>query len=321
MSYIEWIRKRVGTRKIFLVFSSVVLGDENGRVLLQRRTDFDVWGLPGGVLEIDEDIETCARRELLEETGLTAGDLSLLGVYTHPKFDVTYPNGDRVQPFTICFAGTGTVSGGQARADGKETSALAFFDVNELKELDVPIWYQAMLRDARRGGPPAFTKPYAAAQVVDQIRDIRPFIGTERLIAPGAVVAVVRDDGRILMTRRVDDGEWDFPGGFSDLGENVAHTAVREIKEETGYDIQVERIIGVFSHPHFHYTYPHGDRVKNVGVMFRARLVGGRPKLDAEELLEMAWMTPDEIDACVPDGIGRLYTATIAHLDDGYFVD
>ncbi|MCP4357309.1 MAG: NUDIX domain-containing protein [Chloroflexi bacterium] len=319
MSYIEWIRKRVGTRKIFLVFSSVVLWDEYGRVLLQHRTDFDVWGLPGGVLEINEDIEMCTRRELLEETGLTAGDLSLVGVYTHPKFDVTYPNGDRVQPFTICFAGQ--VSGGQARVDGTETAALGFFEAKELNELDIPIWYQAMLHDVRRGGPPAFTKPFAAVSTMDQIRDIRPFIGTERLIAPGAVAVVARDDGRILMTRRVDDGEWDFPAGFSDLGENVAHTAVREVKEETGYDIQVERIIGVFSHPLFHYTYPNGDRVKNVGVLFRVRLVGGRPKLDVAELLEIAWMTPDEIAACVPDKIGRLYTATIAHLDDGYFVD
>ena len=61
ISYVDWLRKKIGTRKVFLPFSSVVARDEHGRILLQRRTDFDFWGLPGGVLELDEDLETCAR--------------------------------------------------------------------------------------------------------------------------------------------------------------------------------------------------------------------------------------------------------------------
>ena len=85
MAYIEWIRSRVGHQKIFLAFAAIVLRDDRGRVLLQRRTDFDFWGLPGGVLELGEDIQTCARRELLEETGLTAANLSLVGVYSEPR--------------------------------------------------------------------------------------------------------------------------------------------------------------------------------------------------------------------------------------------
>ena len=48
MAYIEWLREKVGRRKVFLVFGTVVLRDENGRILLQRRTDFSFWGLPGG---------------------------------------------------------------------------------------------------------------------------------------------------------------------------------------------------------------------------------------------------------------------------------
>ena len=86
-SYIEWLRERVGRRKIFLVFGTVVLRDENGRILLQRRTDFDFWGLPGGVMELGEDIEACARRELLEETGYAADEIVLIGTVTpNPAF-------------------------------------------------------------------------------------------------------------------------------------------------------------------------------------------------------------------------------------------
>ncbi|MCP5095483.1 MAG: NUDIX domain-containing protein, partial [Chloroflexi bacterium] len=148
MSYIEWIRSCVGNRKIFLVFATVIVRDENGRFLLQRRTDFDFWGLPGGVLEIDEDIETCARRELKEETGLTVGDLTLTGIYTHPRYDVVYPNGDQVQQFTACFMGR--MNGGVMQVDGVETSHQQFFAAEELSQLHLPLWYRDMLMDVQQ---------------------------------------------------------------------------------------------------------------------------------------------------------------------------
>ena len=62
ISYVDWLRKQVGTHKVFLPFSSIILRDEQSRILLQQRTDFDFWGLPGGVLELDEDLESCAPR-------------------------------------------------------------------------------------------------------------------------------------------------------------------------------------------------------------------------------------------------------------------
>lgn len=79
MEYIPWIRSKVGSRKFFMVAGTTVVQDENGRILLQRRADFDVWALPGGALKRDEDIEVCARRELREETGLHVGALRLIG--------------------------------------------------------------------------------------------------------------------------------------------------------------------------------------------------------------------------------------------------
>lgn len=50
MSYVKWFREQVGSQKIFLMYATVMLVDENGRFLLQHRTDFDVWGLPVGVI-------------------------------------------------------------------------------------------------------------------------------------------------------------------------------------------------------------------------------------------------------------------------------
>ncbi len=318
LSYIDWIRSRVGKRKIFLAFGTVIVEDENGRFLLQRRTDFDFWGLPGGVLELDEDIETCTRRELKEETGLLVADLSLVGVYTDPKFDVVYPNGDQVQIFTICFRGR--ENGGVHRPDGVETSEQCYFSFDEIESLDIPVWYRAMLKDFQQGGKPSFLPPFVGECVVDQIVDIRPFIGTERLIAVGATAVVLRDDGRVLMVRRQDNKQWALPSGYSDLGENVAHTAVRETLEETGMHIAPEKIMGVYSSPLFHHTFPNGDQVKNVGVLFRAKLLGGNLVAQESEIAELAWMTPSEILQAVNPQFHAYATLVMQHLDAGYFI-
>lgn len=320
MSYVEWVRARVGRRKIFLVTTSVVIweGGEEKRFLLQHRTDMDVWGLPGGMLEIAEDVTSCARREVREETGLTLGDLRLVGVYTHPDLDVTYPNGDEFQQFTFCFSGT--ANGGQMQIDPTEVHAQRFFAPAELGRLTVPAWYRAMLRDALRGGPPIFEPPFTRSAVQDQIAQIRPYIGNERLIGVGAAVAVVRTDGRLLMIRRQDNGLWFFPAGYANLGETVAHTAVREVREETGLHVVPERIAGVYSSPQFHHTYPNGHQVKDVGVLFRARLVGGTPQPDGAEITELAWMTPAELLAHTLTAHRPYFEAALRHLDDGYFV-
>ena len=318
-SYIQWIRQRVGRRKIFLVTSAIVLRDADNRILLQHRTDFDVWGLPGGALEIDEDIQACAHRELFEETGLEAGEFDLVGVYTHPQYDVTYPNGDETQQYTICL--TSYLSGGTMRPDGVETSGQAFFTAAEMADLTIPHWYQAMIRDALRGGPPAFIQPYVAERPYDQIQLMRQFVGQERIIAVGAMTAVQRDDGRFLVVRRADNGEWTFPAGYSDLGENVAHTAVRETLEETGYHITLERILAVYSSSPYHHTFPNGDQVKNVGTLFLARLAGGEAAPDVAEVSAVAWLTPEEIVHNVPPIFRCLYERVFTCLPSGYLLD
>ncbi|RMG95442.1 MAG: NUDIX domain-containing protein [Chloroflexi bacterium] len=320
MSYVNWIRGCVGSQQIFLVFATVILEDENGRILLQRRTDFDFWGLPGGVLEPDEDIESCARRELLEETGLSVGALRLVGIYSEPKYNVVYPNGDQVQQFTVCLAGR--VNGGKMQADGVETVSQCFVSLDEAMALPLPVWYRDMLADYAQGKEPIVREPVCTSPTVDQITQIRPFIGHQLYIGPGAMVLVVREDGRFLMIERADeDNFWGFPAGFSDLGENVSRTAQREVYEETGLIIQPERILGVYSAPDFHYTYANGDQIKNVGVLFRARPIGGHLQLDYHEVRRAEWVTPAEAEKRITlPPLRRLFQLAITHLDEGYFI-
>ncbi len=319
MEYIPWMRSKVGKRKIFMVAGTMVVWDENGRILLQRRSDFTFWGLPGGALEREEDIETCARRELWEESGLRVGALRLIGVYSHPKYDVTYPNGDQVQQFNVCFAGQ--VVAGEMRVDGQETVEQRFFAIDALPWENIPVWYADVLRDVLQDRPPQFSPPYRNGNSRDQVEVVRPFIGHDLYIGVSATVIAVREDGRILMTQRQDNGEWFFPAGYTDLGENVAYTAVRETAEETGVDIQVDRLLAVYSHSQFKHTYANGDQVKNVGALFLAHPVGGQARPQLSEVSEIGWFTQEEVlQQMASSKFKPLAENGFAHLQQGYFV-
>ena len=103
MGYILDLRKYVGHRPLIQVGASVIVEDPQGRILLQLRADNHCWGTCGGSIEPDERVEDAARRELMEETGLIADALELLGVFSGPKMACTYPNGDQVSNVDIVY--------------------------------------------------------------------------------------------------------------------------------------------------------------------------------------------------------------------------
>ena len=101
--YILELRKLVGHRPLLQVGASVIVEDEEGRILLQQRSDNHCWGYAGGAVELDEVVEEAAKRELLEETGLTAHRLELFGIFSGPDTHYVYPNGDEVSNVDIVF--------------------------------------------------------------------------------------------------------------------------------------------------------------------------------------------------------------------------
>lgn len=316
--YITYLRSRLGSRKVFLAFASIILRDGSGRILLQRRTDFQAWGLPGGSLEMGEDLQTCARRELLEETGLHAGPLRLVGLYSEPEFDALYPNGDEVQQFTVCFEAP--LAGGQMQVDGTENTAQAFFYPAELPRAEILPWYNAMLDDCLRGGPPAFRPPNGLAPYRQQIKDTRLLLGCDPFIGVGATAVVQRSDGRLLVALRRDNGLWHFPGGYLDLGENAAQALVRELREETGLWVTPQRLMGVFSPPSL-WIYPNGDQIQSVVALFYCSPAGGSLRISDPENSELAWWTVDQVRQTEVHPVMRpLYGAILDNLEQGWFV-
>lgn len=128
--YMAEMRKLVGHRTVMQCAASVVCIDDAGRILLGRRSDNHLWGYAGGAAEIDERAEDCAKRELFEEMGLVADELTFFCVNSGPEAHYVYPNGDEVSNFEIVYVCRRWHCEPEAR-DG-EMEALRFFRKEEI---------------------------------------------------------------------------------------------------------------------------------------------------------------------------------------------
>ena len=137
--YMAEMRKIVGHRTIIQCAASIICIDEQGRVLLGKRTDNHKWGYSGGAVEIDEYVEDCAKRELYEEMGLIAEELEFFCVNSGPDTHYIYPNGDEVSNFEIVYV-CRNWHGVPKSTDG-EMEELRFFSYDEidLSEISPPI--------------------------------------------------------------------------------------------------------------------------------------------------------------------------------------
>jgi 8-oxo-dGTP pyrophosphatase MutT (NUDIX family) len=104
--------------------------------------------------------------------------------------------------------------------------------------------------------------------------------------------------GAVLLQRRDDNGRWGLPGGAVDPGETVAAAIRREVREETGLEIEPQRLIGVYSDPAGHQVmaYPDGNVTHFVSLAFECRVVGGVLACGAESL-ELGWFAPAALPA------------------------
>ncbi len=120
-------------------------------------------------------------------------------------------------------------------------------------------------------------------------------VGRDGQIRCGVSAFVSDGSGRLLLTRRTDNGRWCLPGGHLDPGESAAEGCAREVLEETGLQIEVLRLIGVYSSPNFLVVYPDGNQVQFVSLCFEGRVTGGVPST-SNETTAVEFFSPAEIE-------------------------
>jgi 8-oxo-dGTP pyrophosphatase MutT (NUDIX family) len=124
--YLVRLRECAGHAPLLVPSAAACIRDEEGRILLLRRSDGDnLWGFPGGAVEPGEGVAETAVREVCEEIELEVEPMALIGVYTGPEYAFAYPNGDQVQPVTIFFECR--VVGGELRPDLEEVLGARYF--------------------------------------------------------------------------------------------------------------------------------------------------------------------------------------------------
>src|SRR5512137_384211 len=105
MDYLASLRQYVCHAPLLMVGAAVLIVDEQGRLLLLKRSDSGCWGPPGGAVEPGEEVESAARREVFEETGVTLGGLEVFGIFSGAELFYRYPNGDEVHNVSIIYLG------------------------------------------------------------------------------------------------------------------------------------------------------------------------------------------------------------------------
>ncbi|TDC28806.1 NUDIX domain-containing protein [Micromonospora sp. 15K316] len=130
-------------------------------------------------------------------------------------------------------------------------------------------------------------------------------------IVPAVTVFVLDAQNRVLLIRRTDNGLWAIPGGAQDFGEYIAETAVRETKEESGVDVEVTGIVGIYTDPKHVMAYSDGEVRQQFSICFRARHLGG-DLTPSSESSEVRWVGRDELNAL------SIHPSMRLRIDHGY---
>lgn len=130
--YIMEMRKLIGHIPLLTIGCDVIIENNNGDILLQKRTDDGEWCVPGGSMNFSETFVEAATREVMEETGLTVENLSLFGIYSGKNCVVEYPNKDVVYGGIIVFI-TNKYSG-ELLVNSDESQELRFFNRENLPQ-------------------------------------------------------------------------------------------------------------------------------------------------------------------------------------------
>lgn len=128
------------------------------------------------------------------------------------------------------------------------------------------------------------------------VENIRKLVGNTTLILVGSVVVILDKEDRVLLQKRNDHTKkYGLPGGLMELGESTEKTAIREVKEETGLDVQSLNLINVFSGEDYYMELPNGDKFYCVTIGYYTTDYSGTIEMDTVEGLALEFFHIDNL--------------------------
>ncbi|RBQ16477.1 hypothetical protein DP939_29590 [Spongiactinospora rosea] len=124
---------------------------------------------------------------------------------------------------------------------------------------------------------------------------LRARVGDALIVLPSVTACVFDDAGRLLFACH-DGGVWAPPGGIIEPDEHPREAVVRELREETGLDIEIVDLIDVYGGPLFRNRYPNGDQVSFVITAYGCRVTGGTLTPDLEEITDARFLAESDLD-------------------------
>lgn len=116
---------------------------------------------------------------------------------------------------------------------------------------------------------------------MDYIKTIRNLVGHNKIIL-NVATAIIEIDNKILIQKRSDNGLYSLPGGCMELNETLEETCIREVFEETGLNVEIKKLVGVYHN--FNMIWPNGDKAHCVNFVYSCKIIGGNLRIDSESL-------------------------------------
>ncbi|MBV1854758.1 NUDIX hydrolase [Catellatospora tritici] len=124
--------------------------------------------------------------------------------------------------------------------------------------------------------------------ISEYVANLRSHVGNSLLMLPSVSAVVVNERGELLLGQRSDNSRWSLIAGAIDPGEQPADAVVREVYEEAGIHVAVERLAGAALHP---VVYPNGDECQYLNLWFHCRAIGGTARVNDDESLAVGWFS------------------------------